>query len=760
MTSEPSEDAIANFVSFTSTSREQAITFLKANNLDSNKAINAYFEDPTGPQPEPASYQSNPSFHIEHPDPLPDPTLAAPSRPPSTLDLKEQSQTSNYSTANPSAAQSTPAETGKGLTLAEREEHELQQAVAMSLNQNLGQQETGVTSANQSKFAKATRDHYDEGSWAVTLFNSSSREIVISPDPADRRRVENEPAFLRPSQDNLYLGGLLTILHAIPLSREALLLRHRTLSDYGHDPQWWNGQPINLPKIVTMHDAHHGDVEWDDILYETQRLMAFLDSTNRAFGSADALANLKGMPSYESEASIGKALQAWQDAAVRADPGNQLAAIFSSTAYKNPLTDMEYDSPVHTDFSTLESFVEPEHGQTLYDALDRTIWADQPGEELDDVWLEHIAEVFTIRLDSSDSSKPVDVKIPATFYPDRYLASCREASREFRAKKLRLREDIVKIDNLANRFSVTKSIANKGLTSKEVLQRASVAVATLPRSSESAEKDGQTSTEAERIVNELRHICTKLEDKLQELERRKHDAMETLRNYSSTLTEPPASPKGPSHHKYTLRGVCTEPHITYVLRPYDSKSDPGDDDSEPRWQWWRISFSTEDAKTRHAESGNPEHAAPKNADVIGYTARKIREIEVLRAARDESKSVLLVYANDNALKIPVEQGPSQLLKFVAADNKAFEAEFQESPDTEQSCGARVENLMDIDEPILADQPSNLGEPNPSKVNVFDYQVPHFDEEMGEAQEMQEKGGRPLLGLSKTNPTVDDTTHGT
>jgi hypothetical protein len=69
MASEPPEDAIDNFVSFTSTTREQAISFLKvrtapqlshrimtdvflsqANNLDSQKAINAYFEDPTGPQ--------------------------------------------------------------------------------------------------------------------------------------------------------------------------------------------------------------------------------------------------------------------------------------------------------------------------------------------------------------------------------------------------------------------------------------------------------------------------------------------------------------------------------------------------------------------------------------------------------------------------------------------------------------------------------------------------------------------------------------
>ena len=68
MASEPTEEAIADFVGFTSTTRQQAIDFLKvgnctrliknvllnyylqANNLDSQKAINAYFEDPTGSQ--------------------------------------------------------------------------------------------------------------------------------------------------------------------------------------------------------------------------------------------------------------------------------------------------------------------------------------------------------------------------------------------------------------------------------------------------------------------------------------------------------------------------------------------------------------------------------------------------------------------------------------------------------------------------------------------------------------------------------------
>lgn len=124
--------------------------------------------------------------------------------------------------------------------------------------------------------------------------------------------------------------------------------------------------------------------------------------------------------------------------------------------------------------------------------------------------------------------------------------------------------------------------------------------------------------------------------------------MDTLRDYSKILTSQPASLEGPPYHKYTLRGVCTKPHVTYVLRPREDI--PGSESrTEKEWQWFRISFSTEDAKTRQAESSRDSHAAPNNADVIGYTARKVREIEVLRAAREESKSILLVYANANAV---------------------------------------------------------------------------------------------------------------
>lgn len=396
----------------------------------------------------------------------------------------------------------------QGLTLSEREERELQQAVAMSLDQNLGQQETGVTNTNNSRFGEATREHYDEGSWAMTLFNSSSQEIIISPDPEDRKKVEGEPTFLRPCPDNQYLAGLLTILHYIPLAREALLCRSHLLSDYGHDPQWWNGQPISLPKIVNVQEAQDGDTDWDDILHETQRLMAFLQSTNRSFGSSDALASLKSMSRYDPEGSIGKFLEEWQGSAIRADPENKLAKIFSSNAYKRPLS--VHDTPIHKEFFSLDPYVDPEHGQTLYDVLDRTMWADRPGDELDDVWLEDTADVLTIRMEDSGATKSIDVKIPATFYPDRYLASCRDKAREFRTQRLQVYEDIFKTERILNRFSVARSAEYKWMSSKEILEKAAAAVTHIePNSPETAK------TEAQQLADDLKAISTNIENKLQ-----------------------------------------------------------------------------------------------------------------------------------------------------------------------------------------------------------------------------------------------------
>ena len=152
------------------------------------------------------------------------------------------------------------------------------------------------------------------------------------------------------------------------------------------------------------------------------------------------------------------------------------------------------------------------------------------------------------------------------------------------------------------------------------------------------------------------------------LESRQQEAREALRKFSKVLTEPTSpdeqSPYSP-YFKYSLRGVCTAPHITYVLRPsHDSKSEDLIDleESSPSpWQWWRISFSKDDAKAQHDRNSDSRKKAapPPNTDIIGYTASKVREIEVLKATR-ESTNALLVYANANAVGFASQPLPPSL----------------------------------------------------------------------------------------------------
>ncbi|KAJ5609598.1 hypothetical protein N7528_010165 [Penicillium herquei] len=794
MASEPSEDAIANFVSFTSTTREQAVNFLKvpypapntfaANNLDSQKAINAYFEDPTGPHSA-SGWQNDDNltplgFSQEDIGPRM-PATAPPTRPPSRVNLHDTSQGAG---TDDSTAANTP---GSPSGLAEREEQELQQAVAMSLNQGMSTQESGVTTTapeSQAQFGKATRDHYDEGAWAMTLFNETAQEVVISPDPEDRKKVGDEPAFIRPTQDNLFLGGFLTILHEIPLAREALLLRNKLLFDYGHDAQWWNGQPINLPKIVTVHEGTD-DSDWDDPIYETQRLMAFLDSTQRAFGSSDALSNTRPMftNASDSEEAVARFLEIWFYAAVRADPDNPLCTTFMSHAYKRTPFDPD-DEPISKELFVFGPIVEQAHGQTLYDVLDSAIWSDRPGEDLDDVWLEHVGEILVMKLDSHEEAKSVDVKIPAVFYPDRYLSSCQEIARELRMRKLETQQTLMKVQEMIDYFQMPLTPCD-GLTNMEIIEKTAECIPVALKTAIGGGSDLMTAEAARekvgRIPQQLKALALQLGEKLKgklfpKLEAEKQEALETMRKYSKVLTEPSDSPQEPPTHRYTLRGVCTEPHVTYILKRREDISAQDlmdmDGDKNNDYQWWRTSFSTDDGKTRQAEKhkANGDNTATQNGDVVGYTARKVREIEVLDAARREGRSVLLVYASDDAMGLKVDPAPSQLQAFVQKDNEAFAIECSEST----AAAADSDNLIDLTSDIsTGQQPMQKSAPVQTEVNananvnVFDYEVQGFEGEKPEGQEMQEKRGSRLLtsgsgiaiGASKPVPHLLDSNEG-
>lgn len=405
--------------------------------------------------------------------------------------------------------------------MAEREEKELQRAVAMSLDQDFASQETGVTLAapeSQAQFSKATREHYDRDDWAMTIFKETAEEVVISPDPEDRRKIEGEPAFIRPSPESLYLGGLITILHAIPLAREALLSRNKHAPNYGKEPQWWNGKSIRMPMIVTQ--GKEDDADWEEPIFESQRLMAFLDLTERAFGSIDALANTKAMltNSSDSDEAVIRFLETWYASSIRADPDNPLSLLFMTQAYKKSPFEMEEDDdgPVSKELFVFEPGVERGDGQTLYDVLDNAIWGDQPGQDLDEVWLENVGEVLVMRLDSPDKLNPVDIAIPAIFYPDRYMSACQDQSRELRGKKL---EAQVYLKNIQEQIFHWETSEHEGMTKADVLEKSADHI---PMALEHA-LHGQSTTmtpevareKIERIPKQLREIASKIKKKLE-----------------------------------------------------------------------------------------------------------------------------------------------------------------------------------------------------------------------------------------------------
>jgi len=171
-------------------------------------------------------------------------------------------------------------------------------------------QQSGITSGYTpgANFQPAQQAYYSEQNWALTTVGPDAKtvEIVLDPPPSGRRREKNEPAFIRHGPNMCGLGGLLTILHSIPEAREELLQRHHVLNDYGHNDQWWRGQVIQLPKIVNIEDEGPIEDAHLEVITETQRLMAFLDHTERSYGSCESLATQDGVFSGLNETSDGK----------------------------------------------------------------------------------------------------------------------------------------------------------------------------------------------------------------------------------------------------------------------------------------------------------------------------------------------------------------------------------------------------------------------------------------------------------------------
>ncbi|RMZ75294.1 hypothetical protein DV738_g5554, partial [Chaetothyriales sp. CBS 135597] len=681
MVSQPTAEQIREVVDFTSVSEREAAILLKKNQYDLQRAVEAYFNDPVTAAEEnvvvdDTSTDARPSM----------------SRPNSRAD-NHRAEVQDLSLDHTQAA----ANLSQGSA-------DLKRAIELSLQPNVNSgQEDGVLGAGQ-QFGPATRSYYEADQWAMTVPVSSQPKTLEHPPPSKRRRLEGEPAFLYGSKETGYLAPLLTIYHGIPLAREALLLSSMQVERYTHNPQWWTGQDNDNHASVTLAVEGRVDRARLALLAEIQCLMAFLDNSDRSYGSVDVLAQLSGLKRYRSDSSFSQLLEAWSDAAVGQCGSEQLTHVFSSTAVK-----ADDKSAISKAMVCLEPLVDRNHDRTIVDLLDKTVWNDSL-ESLDDIWFHHCAEVFTIRMwDAQNREEPLEVAASPIWYSDRYLEERKAESRAIRTKVQAIRKQIRSLSNLHSRCQFATVPGRNSLRVKEILKAVPEAttVVTTDRYIYDNVADEPNDQELGHLRLDVLAVMERIEEKISMIEMAKDELRFQMKQVIQQLTMPTDDDKPPVH-KYMLMGVSTKPWITYLRRRSTDLLgiEAEDDAGAPEWQWWRTVWSYEanadpmmgpsarEAVGTHRSPEHGSHSAP-------HTVTKVSEAEVMEAVQSEHPAVVLVYGSERAVEWKATTLSEALANFVAEDNQAFARELQEefnaegpgTPET-QEAGAWADLALD------------------------------------------------------------------
>ena len=473
----------------------------------------------------------------------------------------------------------------------------------MSMSQTLPGQQSGVTEASQPYFGPPTREVYDPSKWG--LVSAHAQEIILNPEAKERVRSKGTPAFFKPSASGNRLPAILKILHAIPLAHEALLNRDHLLPDYGQNSEWWDGQPTQTLRVVNS-DSEATSLEEAQVVFETQRLIAFLDYTKRAYGNTGILSDACGLAGPSNQ-MVEKFLTKWHDATVRLEPKNPLSDIFNSRALRESSNAPEERIP----FRALELIVDEKlvgGGASLYDAFDDLLWP-QDKKHLNDGFLHKIADVFVVEATNpSPSGSGLGLNIPAVWYPDRYLAERKKEAKQMRIDKAKILEVGAKIDREKEKYLMLRPSKIDGdlLDAKKLLSTTSSYLETPKTNTESlkpeADNDGVSIAESDlsheksvKLAQDLRAIAERVQDKIQKLEDAKKSTVEKFQELSQLYTNSSNVDGEPPFFRYTLRGVATHANTVYVLdraRPDPKGQSPN---TRSGWQWWKWAYSASES---------------------------------------------------------------------------------------------------------------------------------------------------------------------
>ncbi|KAK4168064.1 hypothetical protein QBC43DRAFT_127748 [Cladorrhinum sp. PSN259] len=626
----------------------------------------------------------------------------APSRPPSRSDNRSPlSQVVDLQT------------TGYTLTGAPTTQQEEDDALARAIEASMNESSDGPAlpppafdpSPQQSGVAPVfgpaneNEDTYTTGVWDMVTTQHYLRPV----DPSSRKRIGKDEVFLRvQTPQSLHrLGALLMIYHKIPAARNALLNTTRqSLFGYGYDPYWWDGTAIVA--------ANETVPNWED---EICRLMAFLDRSDRSYGTINVLAGETStrrstIVSYDDQEKEFFH-QLADELENRGKP--DVASVFISDVEVINYEDASLQS--YDRFGILElSYprdAEP-RPKNLYNIWDLIFYSDlkQTAETPSDgriAWISQPSDVITCRLQHGLGEELYDdIEIPEEFYLDRFL--------KFRSEQiLKIQQDMITAYNGKTRLekrkdAILKWTNPKGNVPVDREKLLGQAIETLeakvrriknnvywkqhmsarehggdvpeylPTPHESLEPNHQWNEGEARLdadeqaaVNHLEAQINDLKLQLENLAKFKETASKSTNTFEALFTKlqsyltdaETGDEKWKPNQKYMLWGVVNDPNTVFLRSLKVEGEEP------PVLGWRKVSYKP----------------------LVWENARNVVDhqwvtfADVKKEALGKKSSPILVYATEKALsEEPVELDYPQS-QFVKVDNKNFARELERSSAT-------------------------------------------------------------------------------
>ncbi|KAK6330759.1 hypothetical protein TWF718_002959 [Orbilia javanica] len=547
-----------------------------------------------------------------------------------------------------------------------------------------GPQTTGTVGYTPgTNFKRADNDtQYDSGAWALAVRGqgeTSAIEIFLDPPPNQRKRVPEQPAFLRPSTGSGSLGPLLTIMHSIPTARDVLLQPDHLLEDYGQQENWWAGHIIQIPRIVNEDDIDPIPPENLEVVRESQRLMAFLSGTERAYGTAESLGSIHNVFDADPGSIVSNYFCSLREAIrlLNNDP-NMRTPLQSKAVKVSP--NGEEGSQVFEVFDlTIKNHV-IEQGGNLYDALDTIFWDDLDESE---VFAEYFGDVCTIQARVEDpNTRPCSIDIPVEMYFDRYTKEFKDHVATIKKAKVEIQGKIDELSAKERKIRLYSPMfqPNKSLDMMKVIARtrkyfelSSDPDSVLPTGDVVPEEHAKKCSET---AKQLAEIEERIKQKLADLKKQRDELRDELEKLKSIFTSPEKTVDGaPALHRYLLRGVSTDRGVTYVRReklvPHINLEEEGaPTEIKKQHEWWFIEYRTLQLAYSEESYGS-------------YNIKVVSEEDVLKAARSEGNGlVLLAYAKEESADVKqtigIEDLPEALQQFVTRDNENFTKEIAEA----------------------------------------------------------------------------------